>query len=103
MQQDSDQAPKTDWAGLMHVLGLPSPNGPIYATPMTRSSRRISRNSRNEACSRPACRRSLAAAAPPIPSSARCCVYLGRYCGSTALTLSMHTHPLATTVLALAP
>ena len=96
MQEDSDQLPKTDWAGLMHVLGRD------FAERAERCDANDAFVAENFAELK---ERGVLAAGVPAElgggdsSYAELCEMLralARYCGSTALTRSMHTHPLAT-------
>jgi alkylation response protein AidB-like acyl-CoA dehydrogenase len=96
MQQN--QEPKAYWAGLMHTLG------PRFAERADRCDANDTFVAENFAelkeCG------ALAAGVPEqlggsgasYPELCAMLQILGRYCGSTALTLSMHTHPLATLV-----
>ena len=98
MQEDSGQMPKTDWAGLMHVFGRD------FAERAERCDANDAFVAENFAELK---ERGVLAAGVPAElgggdaSYAELCEMLrvlARYCGSTALTLSMHTHPLATLV-----
>jgi alkylation response protein AidB-like acyl-CoA dehydrogenase len=98
MSKDSNQAPKTDWAGLMHVIG------PAFAERADLCDANDTFVAENFAELKE--RGVLAAGVPTeiggggasYPELCEMLRVLGRYCGSTALTLSMHTHPLATNV-----
>ena len=98
MQKDSGQLPKTDWAGLMHVLGRD------FAERAEQCDANDAFVAQNFVELK---ERGVLAAGVPAElgggdaSYAELCEMLrvlARYCGSTALTLSMHTHPLATLV-----
>jgi alkylation response protein AidB-like acyl-CoA dehydrogenase len=98
MPETADQVPKANWADLMHAVG------PGFAE----------RADRNDADDRFVAEnfaelkaRSVLTAGVPMALGGGGASYpelcdmlriLGRYCGSTALALSMHTHPLATLV-----
>jgi indole-3-acetate monooxygenase len=98
MRRDADQAPKAGWVGLMHELG------PAFAERAERcddDDKFVAEN-----FSELSQRGVLAAGVPAelggggasYPELCEMLQILARYCGSTALTLSMHTHPLATLV-----
>ncbi len=98
MQQDADRSPMTDWAGLMHALG------PNFAERAQRCDANDTFVAENFAELK---QRGVLAAGVPAELGGRGASYpelcemlrvLAQYCGSTALTLSMHTHPLATIV-----
>ena len=98
MQQDADRRPMTDWAGLMHTLG------PSFAERADRCDANDTFVAENFAELK---RRGVLAAGVPAelggggasyPELCEMLRVLAQYCGSTALTLSMHTHPLATIV-----
>jgi alkylation response protein AidB-like acyl-CoA dehydrogenase len=98
MRQDTDQEPKAYWAGLMHALG------PGFADRADRCDANDAFVAENFVELK---ERGVLAAGVPIelggggasyPELCEMLRILGRYCGSTALTLSMHTHPLATLV-----
>jgi alkylation response protein AidB-like acyl-CoA dehydrogenase len=98
MQQDPNQVPNAYWAGLMHALG------PGFAERADRCDANDAFVAENFAELKE--RGVLAAGVPAelggggasYPELCEMLRILGRYCGSTALTLSMHTHPLATIV-----
>jgi len=98
MGQDANQAPKTDWAELMHVIG------PALAERADLCDANDTFVTENFAELKE--RGVLAAGVPTelggggasYPALCKMLRVLGQYCGSTALTLSMHTHPLATNV-----
>ena len=98
MEQDAHRAHTTDWAGLMHELG---PCFAERAVQCDASDAFVAENFRELNG-----REVLTAGVPGElggggASYAELCEMLrvlGRYCGSTALTLSMHTHSLATIV-----
>ncbi len=93
-----DQEPKAYWAGLMHALG------PGFAERADRCDADDMFVAENFAELKE--RGALAAGLPKelggggasYPELCEMLRILGRYCGSTALTLSMHTHPVATLV-----
>jgi alkylation response protein AidB-like acyl-CoA dehydrogenase len=98
MRQDTDQEPKAYWAGLMHALG------PGFAERADRCDANDTFVAENFVELK---ERGVLAAGVPVELGGGGASYpelcdmlriLGRYCGSTALTLSMHTHPLATLV-----
>ena len=98
MQQDADRRPMTDWAGLMHALG------PNFAERAERCDANDTFVAENFAELK---QRGVLAAGVPAelggggasyPELCEMLRVLAQYCGSTALTLSMHTHPLATIV-----
>jgi alkylation response protein AidB-like acyl-CoA dehydrogenase len=98
MQQDADRTPEAHWVGLMHELG------PGFAERAERCDRDDIFVAGNVVELR---RRGVLAAGVPAalgggdasyPGLCAMLRVLARYCGSTALTLSMHTHPLATLV-----
>jgi len=98
MQQNMVPAPKTDWSGLMHALG------PSFAGRADQCDANDAFVAENFADLK---KRDVLAAAVPAelgggdasyPELCEMLRVLARYCGSTALTLSMHTHPLATIV-----
>ena len=69
----------------------------------TRPLRRLRGREHRARCARTAswrhrCRSSWAAAAPATPRPAPCCAGIGRACGATAVTLSMHYHLTCTQV-----
>ena len=98
MQQDADRQPVTDWAGLMHTVG------PSFAERADRCDANDTFVAENFAELKQL--GVLAAGVPAelggggafYPELCEMLRVLARYCGSTALTLSMHTHPLATIV-----
>jgi alkylation response protein AidB-like acyl-CoA dehydrogenase len=93
-----DQKPKAYWAGLMHALG----------SGFTERADRCDSNDTFVAENFAELKeRGVLAAGVPVelggggasyPELCEMLRILGRYCGSTALTLAMHTHPLATLV-----
>jgi alkylation response protein AidB-like acyl-CoA dehydrogenase len=98
MRQDTDQGPKAYWAELMHALG------PGFAERADRCDANDLFVAENFVELKA---RGVLAAGVPVELGGGGASYLelcemlrilGRYCGSTALTLSMHTHPLATLV-----
>ena len=98
MRQDTDQGPNADWAGLMHALG------PGFAERADRCDANDTFVAENFVELKA---RGVLSAGVPVelggggasyPELCEMLRILGRYCGSTALTLSMHTHPLATLV-----
>ncbi len=98
MRQDTDQGPKAYWAELMHALG------PGFAERADRCDANDTFVAENFVELKA---RGVLAAGVPVELGGGGASYLelcemlrilGRYCGSTALTLSMHTHPLATLV-----
>jgi len=98
MQLDADQVPKAYWTGLMHTIG------PGFAERADRFDANDTFVAENLAELKE--KGVLAAGVPAelggggasYPELCEMLRVLGRYCGSTALTLSMHTHPLATIV-----
>ncbi len=98
MPHTPGQRSKTDWPGLMHALG------PSFAERSARCDAGDAFVADNFAELK---ERGVLAAGVPVElggggaSYAELCEMLrvlARYCGATALTLSMHTHPLATIV-----
>jgi alkylation response protein AidB-like acyl-CoA dehydrogenase len=98
MRQNVDQVPEAHWVGLMHELG------PDFAKRAERCDGEdmfVAENFRELR------RRGVLAAGVPAELGGGDASYpelcdmlrvLAQYCGSTALTLSMHTHPLVTLV-----
>ena len=98
MPEDADQVPKAYWAELMHAVG------PGFAERANHCDADDSFVAENFAELKA---RGVLAAGVPVALGGGGASYpelcdmlrvLARYCGSTALTLSMHTHPLATLV-----
>lgn len=98
MGQDANQAPKTGWTELMHVIG------PAFAERADLCDANDMFVAENFAELK---ERGVLAAGVPTELGGGGASYrelcemlrvLGRYCGSTALTLSMHTHAVATNV-----
>src|SRR5262245_51284955 len=98
MRQDADQAAESRWVGLVRELG------PGFAERAERCDREDLFVAENFAELR---RRGVLGAGVPADLGGGDATYpelcemlrvLARYCGSTALSLSMHTHPLATLV-----
>jgi alkylation response protein AidB-like acyl-CoA dehydrogenase len=98
MPEDADQVPKAYWAELMHAVG---PGFAERADRYDADDRFVAENLLELKA------RGVLAAGVPVALGGGGASYpelcdmlrvLARYCGSTALTLSMHTHPLATLV-----
>jgi alkylation response protein AidB-like acyl-CoA dehydrogenase len=98
MRQQADHASNVDWVALMHQLG------PVFAERAERCDGADIFVAENFAELR---HLGVLAAGVPVelggggasyPALCEMLQVLARYCGSTALTLSMHTHPLATLV-----
>jgi alkylation response protein AidB-like acyl-CoA dehydrogenase len=97
MQQDADRRLLTDWAGLMHALG---PNSAERAECCDANDTFVAENFAELK------QRGVLAAGVPAklgggasyPELCEIPRVLAQYCGSIALTLSVHTHPLATIV-----
>ena len=98
MEQNVFPAAKTDWSVLMHALGASfARRADQYdATDAFVAENFADLKKRGVlAAGVPAALGGGGASYPELCEMLR---ILGRYCGSTALTLSMHTHPLATIV-----
>ena len=98
MQQNVFPAPKTDWTGLMHALG---PSFAARADQCDASDAFVAENFtdlKNQGVLAAGVPAELGGGGASYPELCDMLRVLGRYCGSTALTLSMHTHPLATIV-----
>jgi alkylation response protein AidB-like acyl-CoA dehydrogenase len=96
MKRDLEEMPEAGWIGLMHELGA------VFAERADRSDANDEFVAENFVALK---QRGVLAAGVPFELGGGGASYpelcdmvrvLGRYCGSTALTLSMHTHPLAT-------
>ena len=98
MPEEAERVPKAYWTGLMHAVG---PGFAERADRYDAGDRFVVENFAELKA------RGVLAAGVPVALGGGGASYLelcemlrvlARYCGSTALTLSMHTHPLATVV-----